>query len=122
MASVELIDGLERFKTKRFQEGWRVCSNRKQPLPEGDGNGLVLISGRRNWATVLSVGPPTGHPVSSPLTATCGSGRRPESASYPASARLLILADIGNGRGCVYHRPQRQTNGSHHSPIEGIRT
>lgn len=68
-----------------------------QPLPDGDGSGLTLAIGE-GVATVLSAREATGYPSLAALSA----GNLPKvaqamRASYPA-ARLVILADIGNGQ------------------------
>ena len=96
MASVELIDGRgwkAAQKDSKRVGGWWAA----QPLPEGDGNGLVLIIGE-GISTVLSVRQATGHPVVAALS--CGNLMNVAQAMrkrYPASV-LLILADIGNGQ------------------------
>ena len=68
-----------------------------QPLPDGDGSGLTLAIGE-GVATVLSAKAATGYASLAALSA----GNLPKAAQamrarYPA-ARLVILADIGNGR------------------------
>jgi len=68
-----------------------------QPLPDGDGSGLTLAIGE-GVATVLSAREATGYASLAALSA----GNLPKvaqamRASYPA-ARLVILADLGNGR------------------------
>ena len=68
-----------------------------QPLPEGDGSGVTLAIGE-GVATVLSAREATGYPTVAALSA----GNLPKVAQalrqrYPV-ARLLILADLGNGQ------------------------
>jgi putative DNA primase/helicase len=68
-----------------------------QPLPDGDGAGLVLLIGE-GVATALSCREATGHATVAALSA----GNLPKIARamrerYPA-ARLVILADAGNGQ------------------------
>ena len=96
IASLELIDE-SGIKTSlpggQKSEGYWTA----QPLPEGDGTGLVLIIGE-GIATVLSVKQATGYPVVAALSCgNLGHIARLMRQRYP-KARLLILADTGNGQ------------------------
>lgn len=95
LATVELIDGDGR---KSAIAGGRKSGGfwAAQPLPEGDGDGLVLVLGE-GVATCLTVREAMDFPVFAALSA----GNLPKVAKMLRerylAARLLILGDIGDG-------------------------
>ena len=98
LSTLELIDGKKR-KTALAGRGTKSGGYwAAQPLPEGDGAGLVLTIGE-GVATVLSVKEATGHLVIAALSAgNLATVAKAVRERYPAAA-LVILADLVKATG-----------------------
>lgn len=96
LSTAELID--EAGRKSAIAGGAKAAGYWKaQPLPEGDGAGLVLDIGE-GVATVLSAREADGHLAIAALTSSnLMKAAKAMRQRYPA-ARLLVLADIGNGK------------------------
>ncbi|MGH6961537.1 MAG: hypothetical protein ACREE7_13730, partial [Dongiaceae bacterium] len=97
LSTVEMIDGGRR-KTTLYGGAKRGGYWAAQPLPEGDGEGLVLLIGE-GVATVLSAKEASGHPAIAALS--CGNLEPVAKAMrdlYPAAV-LVVLADLVKATG-----------------------